>query len=258
MERKGCCCQGNREQQADSARRVTLRCQTNLVLSVRSDILPGGEMERQRRVASGKWPCSRLMPIVLAGRSLAAYCGVLPRAKHRGLLLVLAGRSLAANRRNRIAILLVHVGRSLATSCWCFLGAPDLRPVSSVCGRRNKAIALRRCEPHLPSADRGSGVERSAKLASPARARAEQCRYLPRTFSWKRRLCEAWTAVLRRDSGVANFFSSAKRPSFLFMPDPRALKPLENLDGWIAQETFDEDGSSNVRARVAQAPPGMT
>jgi hypothetical protein len=63
---------------------------------------------------------------------------------------------------------------------------------------------------------------------------------------------------LRRDSGVANFFSSAKRPSFLFMPDPRALKPLENLDGWIAPKTFDEDGSSNVRARVAQAPPGMT
>jgi hypothetical protein len=74
----------------------------------------------------------------------------------------------------------------------------------------------------------------------------------------KRRLCEAWAAVLRRDSGVANFFSSAKRPSFLFMPDPRALKPLKNLDGWIAQKTFDEGGSSNVRARVAQAPPGMT
>jgi hypothetical protein len=48
------------------------------------------------------------------------------------------------------------------------------------------------------------------------------------------------------------------RSGHLFMPDPRALKPLENLDGWIAQKTFDEDGSSNVRARVAQAPPGMT
>jgi hypothetical protein len=32
------------------------------------------------------------------------------------------------------------------------------------------------------------------------------------------------------------FLSSAKRPSFLFMPDPRAPKPLENLDGWIAQK----------------------
>ncbi len=46
--------------------------------SVRSAILPGGETERQRSVASGKWPCSRLLPIVLAGRSLAAYYGVLP------------------------------------------------------------------------------------------------------------------------------------------------------------------------------------
>ena len=45
-----------------------------------------------------------------------------------------------------------------------------------------------------------------------------------------------------RDSGVANFFSSAKRPSFLFMPDPRALKTLNYLDGWIARKTFDEVG----------------
>ena len=72
----------------------------------------------------------------------------------------------------------------------------------------------------------------------------------------KRRLCEAWAAVLRRDSGVA--ISFLPRSGHLFMPDPRALKPLENLDGWIAPKTSDEDGSSNVRARVAQAPPGMT
>jgi hypothetical protein len=180
MERKGCCCQGNRGQQADRVRSVTLRCQTNLVLSMRSDILPGGEMERQRSVASGKWPCSRLLPMVLAGRSLAAYCGVLPVRSIAGYCLFMSGGA----------------SRHLAGVSW---GAPDLRPVSSVCGRRNEAIALRRCEPHLPSADRGSGVERSAKLASPARARAEQCRYLPRTFPGKRRLCEAKGKILKAE-----------------------------------------------------------
>ena len=170
----------------------------------------------------------------------------LARAKHRGLLLV-------------------HVGRSLATSCCCFFGCARSQAGLVCLARTTFSDCLDCLRPSERSdsapplfADRGSGVERSAKLASPARARAEQCRYLPRTFSWKRRLCEAWAAVLRRDSGVANFFSSAKRPSFLFMPDPRALKPLENLDGWITPKTFDEDGSSNVRARVAQAPPGMT
>jgi hypothetical protein len=72
------------------ARSLAAKCQTNLVLSVRSAILPGGETERQRSVASGKWPCSRLMPMSWPGeasrpigvlgdrRSLAPYCGVLP------------------------------------------------------------------------------------------------------------------------------------------------------------------------------------
>jgi len=97
---------------------------TNLVLSVRSATFSGGETERQRRVASGKWPCSRLMPIVLAGRSLAAYCGVLPV-------------------------------RSIAGYCWSwpdevsrpfllFGGARAVLTVSPVCGRRNEAKALRR------------------------------------------------------------------------------------------------------------------
>jgi hypothetical protein len=108
-------------QQADRARSVTLRCQTNLVLSVRSAIFPSSEMELQRSVAVGKWSCSRLLAggacTHRARRSLAAYCGVLPV-------------------------------RSIAGYCWfmsggasqhpvCFLGVPDLRPVSPVCGRRN-------------------------------------------------------------------------------------------------------------------------
>ena len=157
MERKGCCCLGNRGQQADRVRSVTLRCQTNLVLSVRSDILPGGEMERQRSVASGKWPCSRLLPIVLAGRSLAAYCGVLPV-------------------------------RSIAGYCWFMSGEASRHPAGFFgCARSEAGLDCLRPSERSDSApplfaDRGSGVERSAKLASPARARAEQCRYLPRTF----------------------------------------------------------------------------
>ena len=126
MERKGCGCHGNTGQQADRVRSVTLRCQTNLVLSVRSAILPGGEMERQRSVASGKWPCSRLLPIVLAGRSLAAYCGVLPVRSIAGYCWFMSGE--ASRHPSGVS-----------------LGAPDLRPVSSVCGRRNAAKALRRC-----------------------------------------------------------------------------------------------------------------
>jgi hypothetical protein len=51
------------------ARSLAAKCQTNLVLSVRSAILPGGETERQRSVASGKWPCSRLLPMSWPGEA---------------------------------------------------------------------------------------------------------------------------------------------------------------------------------------------
>ena len=171
------------------ARSLAAKCQTNLVLSVRSAILPGGEKERQRSVADGKWPCSRLMPMSWPGgasRPIAVSC---PCKASRAI----AGSCRAKPRD----ILLVFLGCARSEA-----GLGCLRPLE----RSDSAPPL--------FADRGSGVERSAKLASPARALAEQCRYLPRTFSGKRRLCEAWVAVLRRDSGVANFFSSAKRPSF--------------------------------------------
>ena len=99
----------------------------------------------------------------------------LARAKHRGLLRVLAGRSLAANRRNRIAILLVHVGRSLATSCWCFFG----------CARSEAGLGCLRPSERSESApplfaDRGSGVERVQSWRVSHRALAEQCRHLAR------------------------------------------------------------------------------
>ena len=185
----------------------------------------------------------------MADLTIIADC--LGRAEPRGLMRVLVGRSLATNRRNRIAILLVHVGRSLATSCWCFLGAPDLRPVSSVCGRRNEAIALRRCL--RIAAVEWSGLQSWRVRPGRGRNSADTCheRFRGSVGSVKPGLlfCAAIAALP---------ISSAKRPSFLFMPDPRALKPLKNLDGWIAPKTSDEDGSSNVRARVAQAPPGMT
>jgi len=51
------------------ARSLAAKCQTNFVLSVRSAILPGGETERQRSVASGKWPCSRLLPMSWPGEA---------------------------------------------------------------------------------------------------------------------------------------------------------------------------------------------
>jgi len=131
---------------------------------------------------------------VLAGRSLAAYCCVLPVRKHRGLLLV-------------------HVGRSLATTCWCFLG----------CARSEAGLVCLRPSERSESvpplfADRGSGVERSAKLASPARARAEQCRYLPRAFG------ESVGSV---------------KPGLLFFPDEErsdevlsVTPPQERVDLW--------------------------
>ena len=68
------------------------------------------------------WPGEASRPIARPRRQAEprAVLRCLARAKHRGLLLF-------------------HVGRSLATSCFCFLGAPDLRPVSTVCDRRNAA-----------------------------------------------------------------------------------------------------------------------
>jgi hypothetical protein len=57
---------------------------------------------------------------VLAGRSLAAYCGVLPVRSIAGYCLFMSGGA----------------SRHPAGVPW---GAPDLRPVSSVCGRRNAA-----------------------------------------------------------------------------------------------------------------------
>jgi len=89
-----------------TARSLMARCQTNLVLSVRSGIFPSSETERQRSIAVGKWPCSRLLPMSWPGgasrpiacprrqaKPRAVYLRCLARAKHRGLLLACPGEA---------------------------------------------------------------------------------------------------------------------------------------------------------------------
>ena len=183
MERKGCCCQGNRGQQADRVRSVTLRCQTNLVLSVRSDILPGGEKERQRSVASGKWPCSRLLLMFWPGGASRPIARPRRQAEPRAVLRCLA-------RAKHRGLLLVHVGRSLATSCWCSLGRARseaglgcLRPSES------RRVGWSGCKAGESSQGAGGtvpilgawGVVRRLRLA------ATEC---------KCRLCEAWAGCV--------------------------------------------------------------
>jgi hypothetical protein len=94
--------QGKHGPQRSRARRLMAEVSDQCGFISEVGHFPSSEMERQRSVAVGKWSCSRLLAggacTHRARRSLAAYCRCLARAKHRGLLLV-------------------HVGRSLATSC---------------------------------------------------------------------------------------------------------------------------------------------
>ena len=142
------------------ARSLAAKCQTNLVLSVRSAIFPGGETERQRSVASGKWPCSRLLlmswpggasrPTTVssatggASRRIAVYC---PCEASRATTGPLVGRSLAT-----IGVLLFR-GRTTFSDCLA-----SLRPLES----------------------RRVGMERVQSWRVSHRARAEQCRHLAR------------------------------------------------------------------------------
>ena len=117
-----------------TARSLTAKCQTNLVLPVRSAIFPNGETERQRSVAVGKWPCSRLLLMSCPGgaaRTIAC-CGrtesrgllrCLARAEHRGLLL--AGRTKSRGQ------CVPHLPSFRARTIYVLT-------VSTVCGRRNE------------------------------------------------------------------------------------------------------------------------
>jgi len=71
---------------------------TNLVLPAGSAIFPGGETKRQRSVASGKWPCSRLLPMPWPGEASrpTTVSSAIGGASRR-IAVVLAGRSLAAS-----------------------------------------------------------------------------------------------------------------------------------------------------------------
>jgi hypothetical protein len=139
MERKGCCCLGNRGQQADRVRSVTLRCQTNLVLSVRSDILPGGEKERQRSVASGKWPCSRLMPMSWPGEASRP----------------ITVSSATGGASRRIAVY-CPCEASRAIACSCRAEPRDILPVFLGCARSEAGLVCLR-----PSESRLVGMERA-------------------------------------------------------------------------------------------------
>jgi hypothetical protein len=125
------------------ARSLPPWCQTNLVLPVSSAVSVRCNVACEMEAVQ-KWPISRLLPIVLAGRSLAAYCGVLPV------------RSIAGYCGSWPDEVSRPTGAIGLRYCWFMSGgasrhpgvswgAPDLRPVSSVCGRRNEAKALRRC-----------------------------------------------------------------------------------------------------------------
>ena len=230
-----------------TARSLAAKCQTNLVLSVRSAIFPNGETERQRSVAVGKWPCSRLLPMSWPGeasRPIAcprrqaeprAVLRCLARAKHRGLLLVLADmRSIAAS-----GILFL---RARTTFFDCLA---SLRPSE----RSESAPPL--------FADRGSGVERVQSWRVSHRARAEPCRYLARrewfgACAWPRP-----SASVGSVKPGCLLFPSEERSDEVSMPDTalKIIRQPERLECANDVQTHE----TVIRARgVAKGPPSVT
>ena len=156
--------------------------------------------------------------------------------------------------------MLVYVGRSLATSCWCSLGCArseaglaSLRP-----SERSETL---RVGASRTGVHRSGLVQRSGTVCKAGESGQGAGGTVPTLGAWPRTSASVGSVkpgLLFCAAIAALQISFLPRSGHLFMPDPRALKTLENLDGWIAPKTSDEDGSSNVRARVAQAPPGMT
>ena len=110
------------------ARSLASKCQTNLDLTVRSAIFPNGATERQRSVAFGKWPCSRLLAGMACThrpvRSIAVLLLCLRRqAKPRAVLLMPWPDEVSRPVRAAPAIIRAR------TIC--------LLTVSPVCDRRN-------------------------------------------------------------------------------------------------------------------------
>jgi len=207
-----------------TARSLAAKCQTKLVLSVRSATFPNGETERQRSVAVGKWPCSRLLLMSLAGRSLAA------------ILLVLGDRRSLAPYCCRC---LAREQRLVGYCCsWPICGAS--RPLESFFWARTTLFdclgSLRPSErsdsaPPL-FADRGSGVERVQSWRVSHRARAEPCRCLARrewfgACAWPRP-----SASVGSVTPGCLLFPSEERSDEVSMPDtaPKTIRQPERME----------------------------
>ena len=203
-----------------TARSLAAKCQTNLVLSVRSATFPNGETERQRSVAVGKWPCSRLMPLSWPGEASRPIAGPRRHAEHRA--------HIAGPGRGEASRPLVS----------CFSGrARAVLTVSPVCGRRNEAIALRRCL-RIAAAE-WSGCKAGESVIVRGRNRAD-----------------TWCGVSH--AGDQSTSGGSVTPGFCFSParseatrfqclTPR-LKSSANLNGWNARMTFKDMKPLNARA----------
>jgi hypothetical protein len=174
------------------------------------------------------WPGEASRPIACPRRQAEprAVLRCLARAKHRGLLLVLVGRSLAT-----IGVLLFRA----RTSCSDCLAS--LRPTE----RSDSAPPL--------FADRGSGVERVQSWRVSHRARAEPCRHLGAmraawaTWGTRQRRRVACKCRLGEARGVCLSLSRSEATSSS-MPDtaPKTIRQPERLESTIhirQPATFD-------------------
>ncbi len=186
--------------------------------SVRSAILPGGETERQRSVASGKWPCSRLLPMSWPGeasrptavssatggasRRIAVSC---PCEASRAIAGLLVGRSLAT-----ISVLLFR-GRTTFSDCLA-----SLRP-----SERSESAPPVRAAPAFGGSRQRSGA--GAKLASQSSCAGETVPIL------------GSASVGSVKPGCCLFLTRSEATRFQCLT-PR-LKSSANLNGWNARMT---------------------
>jgi hypothetical protein len=109
VKRKGCDRKGGGVRIGSLARSLPSRCQTKLVCGVRAGLFCGDSDARNEREVEANEPVLTANAGLVAGRSLAAYCGVL------------------GDMRSIAPILRVMVGRSLATIGVLFLRARTSR-----------------------------------------------------------------------------------------------------------------------------------
>jgi hypothetical protein len=196
----------------------------------------------------------------------------LARAKHRGLLRVLAGRSLAA-----ILLVLADM-RSIAASCFglcpgsgdapgtrrlgslryigapagCFDGLDSLRPSK----RRSRSQAWsKRFSCGMQGWNDWSGA--AGKLASPSRARGEQCGYLARGTSASVRSVR--TGVRAGGSATCHLatFPDEERSDEVSMPDT-ALKIIRQPERLECGNDIQIHETVQRARGVAKGPPSVT